>query len=197
LAQHHDPAELRSAAEEYISSGNGREQYFSRPGTFLISRFSIIRADSTLISACANGYRYGMAQIDEQFTSILPAFLYKNKARINENNYLANVSGLSPDNEHSQPIFSAVADSYGAFGWLGVVLFPILGFSAVFVVYESMFDFSRPWGLAAFATCALNFSEMSMWRVIPLVLRVPLTFLLLSYLVGIVGRVFAMKGDRS
>jgi hypothetical protein len=196
--EHHDPRELRAAAD-LGAQGKGStslEQYFSRPGTQILSRLSLIRPDSLLIHACSNGYHYGMAQIDEEATTIIPSFLYKGKSRAATNNYLANVSGLSPDSPGAQPILSAVSDSYGSFGWAGVVLFPIVFFSAIYVVYESMFDVSLPWGTVAFGSTLLYFSEMSDWRAVPILVRDPIMLLLLSHLIGGIARMIPAKGER-
>lgn len=66
----------------------------------------------------------------------------------------------------SNPQFSAVGDSYGAFGWLGVALFPLLVFPAIFVIFESTFDVARPWGTVALAGAFFQFGEMMVDRTI-------------------------------
>jgi hypothetical protein len=189
-----DRADMESSITGFLGGADTREQYFDRPGTYTLSRVSLIRADSTLISACSDGFHYGLAQIKEVVPGIVPRFLNKNKTQVPETNYIANVSGLGTD-VAAQPVISAVADSYGAFGWLGVILFPLLGFSAIFVVYESMFDLTRPWGTVALGICFLYFTEMSLARTATILIRQPLNFFVLSNAVGLIARLFPSRGD--
>ncbi len=187
-------ADMESTVTDFFEETDPREQYFDRPGTYSLSRFSVIRADSTLISACSNGFHYGLAQINEVVSGVVPRFLNRNKAQVPETNYIANVSGLGADSA-AQPIISAVADSYGAFGWLGVVLFPLLSFPAIFAVYESIFDFTRPWGTVALGICFLYFTEMNVARTATILFRQPLNYLVLSAALGLIVRLFPSRGD--
>lgn len=200
LATHHNPVELRNAAQQAAESGEGavREQYYSRPGTYQLSRFSLIRADSTLISACSNGFHYGFTAINITLLQNIPAFLYKNKPRdVAGEDYLARVSGLGGDNPGVlHPAISAVADSYGAFGWMGVILVPFLFFPLTFIVYESMFDMQKPWGTVAFAIGVLGFGEVMVMRFVGIIVRLPLLLVLLSFLVGGLVKMVPMRGDR-
>ena len=196
LEAHHDPREIR--AIETVANESSNEQYFSAPGTFLISRLSLIRADSDVIDACSGGFHYGFNAILIEAEWSVPSILYKNKPRdTSGQDYIGRVSGMSGDVEgDTHPQISAVSDSYGAFGWLGVVLFPLLGFPAVFVVYESMFDESQPWGTVAFGTCFFIFGEMMVIRFIPLVLRDTTVILVLSRVIGGFVRTIPTRGDR-
>jgi hypothetical protein len=199
LATHHDPTELRNASDQATTEGSGLEQYYDRPGTNQLSRLSLIRADSDLISACSNGYHYGFEAIKIGIVQNIPSFLYKNKPRDSTAaDFLGRISGVSGDSEGiTQPTLSAVADSYGAFGWIGVILVPFFGFPMVFIIYESMFDFSRPWGTVALGICLLTFAETSMLGLLHLILRTPLDVLLLSYLVVGLVKMVPMRGDRA
>jgi hypothetical protein len=67
----------------------------------------------------------------------------------------------------------------------------------VFIIYESMFDFSRPWGTVALGICLLTFAETSMLGLLHLILRTPLDVLLLSYLVVGLVKMVPMRGDRA
>jgi hypothetical protein len=199
LALHHDPVELHNAAEESVDLESGRRsEYFSRPGTFLLSRLSLIRADSNVISACTGGFHYGLAPTMIELQTSIPTFLYKNKPRYTSGpDYIGRVSGVSEDVEGTTyPAISAVGDSYGAFGWLGVILFPLLCIPALFIVLESVFDWNKPWGTVAFGTCFLMFGEMTVMRYIPLIVRVPLIMVPLSYLIGGLVKMIPTKGDR-
>lgn len=176
-----------------------REQYFSKPGTYLISRFSLIRADSALIDTSSNGNHYGFGPTRLALAYALPFFLAQNK-ELSENSqdYIGHYVGFSPEGStNSSPQFSAVGDSYGAFGWLGVVLFPFLVFPAIFVVYESMFDISRPWGTAYFGAAVFLFTEMMVDRTFSLLIRNPLYFVLISYGVGTIVRMIPKRADRA
>jgi hypothetical protein len=187
-------AALAAFVATHAEETDPREQYFERPGTYTLSRLAVIKADSTLISATAQ-HHYGFAQLEEVATSSLPSFIYKNKSRVRKNNYVANVSGLGADDPTAQPVITAVADSYGAFGWTGVILFPMLAFSAIFVVYESMFNMTKPWGTVALGMSFLAFGEMSMGRIFPLLFRDPLNILVLSYGIGWLTRLVPVRAD--
>jgi hypothetical protein len=198
LATHHDPTELRNASDQATTGGSGLEQYYDLPGTNQLSRLSLIRADSNLISACSTGYHYGFQEIEIGIVQFIPRFLYKEKPHYSSGaDFLGRISGVSADSRGiTTPTLSAVADSYGAFGWLGVILIPFFGFPMVFIIYESMFDFSRPWGTVALGVSLLTFSETSVLGLMHLILRTPLDVLLLSYLVVGLVKMVPMRGDR-
>jgi hypothetical protein len=199
LMELHTPRELREAAGQSFESGDPREQYFSRQGTYLISRVSLIRADSNIVSTCASGFHYGFEGVRLDLLESIPSFLLKQKPRHAEGqDYIGHVIGMSSDDTtDTAPQESAVGDSYGAFGWIGVVLFPLLCFPALFVVYESIFDFNRPWGIVAFLAFFLQFGEMMVGRFLPLIVRYPILFLLLSYALGTLANMIPMVGDRA
>jgi len=194
----HDPRQLAASVETAFEESTGsREQYFSLPGTYLLSRFSLIRADSNVIEACAHGVHYGLGAVKIELINAVPSFLYKNKPRnVSGEDYIGHISGMSPDNDElGYPQISAVGDSYGAFGWPGVILFPFLCFPIVFVVFESMFDLSRPWGTVALGMTMFAFGEFMLDRFLPLVIRTPLYLILLSYFVGWIAKIVPVEGD--
>lgn len=198
LATHHDPREWRdSAAEEAESLSGSREQYYSKPGTSLLSRLSLIRADSDVIDACSSGTHYGFAAIKIEALQSIPSFLYKNKPRfLGGADYIGRVAGLSAEGDIvSFPAITAVSDSYGSFGWLGVVLFPLICFPLTFIIYESIFDISKPWGTVAFGAGVVFFGEMTTYRFLSIAFRMPVVLLLLSYLLVGLVKMVPNRGD--
>lgn len=163
-----------------------REEYFSRRGTYVLSRLSLIRADSTIVDAAAGGARYGFMPTLIAAAEAVPRFLYKNKPTYtNAQDYIGHFAGMAPDgltNTYTQ--FSAVGDSFGAFGWLGVILFPFFVFPLIFIIYESMFDLSQPWGTVMLGMMFFGFGEMMVHRSVGMILRDPIYLVLLSYLIG-------------
>lgn len=199
LATHHDPTELRNAANQGSQGGNAvRQDYYSRPGTYVLSRLSLIRADSSLIETCSHGFHYGFASAKIGLLQSIPSFLYKNKQRdTTAANYLAGVVEGGDNPNHLSPTFSAVADSYGAFGWFGVVFAPLFLFPMAFIVYESVFDFSRPWGTVALGVLLVSFSETSFTGLLLLILRTPISLILLSYLVVGLVKMVPTRGEKA
>jgi hypothetical protein len=195
----HDPRELTSSVEGGVEqSGMQREQYYDAPGTFTLSRFSLIKADSIVIAACADGFHYGLEPTRIDLLKSIPSFLYKNKPRDESGqDYIGRISGMSEDAQGlTAPAISAVGDSFGAFGWPGVILFPFLCFPLFFDVFESIFDFSRPWGTVAFGMCFVYFGEMMVNRYLPLLIRNPLLIIGFSYLLTAVLELVPVRSDR-
>jgi hypothetical protein len=177
-----------SAAWASASSGglNGVEtNYYNNPSLYSLSRLSEIRNDSNLIVSCANGSHYGLAAIKIDLSRMVPSFLNKNKERYGGENYLGHIAGATADEDDITQIeFSAAADSYGGFGWFGVVLFPFFCLPLVYIVNESIFgDLSQPWSTVGLGTTFLLFGGMNMGRFFILTLRNPVYIVLLSYLV--------------
>jgi len=192
--------EDRSAVLDQVENEtNPREQYFSAPGTYVISRLSLIRADSTIVSAAAYGARYGFKPTWIALEEAVPRMLDKNKVTYtNPQDYIGHFAGMSAEGAtNSSPQFSAVGDSFGAFGWAGVVLFPLLVFPLIFILYESMFDISRPWGTVMFGMLFLNFGEMMVHRSVEILLRDPFYIVLLSYFIGGIARFIPKRADSS
>jgi hypothetical protein len=178
-----------------VESGS-REEYYQRPGTFVLSRLSGIRADSNMINACSGGFHYGFTALKIDFLHNLPRFLDKNKPELDGAAYTGRVTGVNSDEvENGETVITAISDSYGAFSWLGVIVTALLVFPAVFILYESMFDIRRPWGIVATGGLCFQFAQVSLGGLVSLAIRVPIAILLLSYLMGVIVRMIPIRGD--
>lgn len=190
-----------SVVEEPSSAGvdsGSREEYYERPGTFVLSRLSAIRADSNMINACAGGYHYGFTALKIDILRALPRFIAKNKPDSDGAAFTGRVTGINGDEvENGEFLITAVSDSYGAFGWLGVIVVSLFAFPTIFILYESMFDMRKPWGTVATCAFCFQFSQVSMGGLMTLAIRAPLAILLMSYFVGIVVRMIPVKGDET
>jgi len=176
------------------AESGSREEYYQRTGTFILSRLSAIRADSNLINACAGGFHYGFTAIKIDFLHNLPRFLDRNKPDIDGAAYTGRVTGVNPDEvENEENVITSVSDSYGAFGWLGVIVTGLIVFPAVFILYESMFDIRKPWGIVATGGLCFQFAQVSLGGIIGLTIRVPISILLLSYLMGLIVRMIPVR----
>ncbi len=87
-----DWAVVKEASQSAQDAGGGRSSYFSRPGTFVLSRLSLIRADSNLIYACSSGYHYGFVALKNDLLLMVPSFLYKDKPTDRSNGIIGHVS---------------------------------------------------------------------------------------------------------
>jgi hypothetical protein len=184
-----------------LSSGGAqagsREEYYDRPGTFVLSRISAIRADSNMISATSTGFHYGFTALKIDALHSVPHFLYKDKPQEDSAGYLGRVTGVNPDSvENEELVITAISDGYGAFGWLGVVVAGGLALPICFVLYESLFDMRKPWGVVALCSFASGFTEISLGGVLQDLTRTPLILIALSYLVGVVVAIIPMKGAK-
>jgi hypothetical protein len=188
---------VRTAMQTGEERGVSREAYYSRPGTGVISRLSLIRSDSNLINVCSSGFRYGWKVFEIDFKYAIPRLLYKNKPEDNSAAYTGRLTGLNGDDiKNSEVVLSPIADSFGSFGWWSVVLFPLFAFPTLFVIVESMFDMKKPWGTVALGSTLMTFSEMSTGRFIAGIIRMPLQVLFISYLVVGLARLIPTRGDR-
>ena len=187
---------LKETSQGGAQTGS-REEYYSRPGTFVLSRLSAIRADSNMISACSTGYHYGFTAIKMDILHQIPRLLYKNKSEIDSAAFTGRVTGVNSDEvENGEFLITAVSDSFGAFGWWGVVLVPMFAFPFTFILYESMFDIGRPWGIVAMGAFCFPFAEINMGGLIALTFRTPISIVFLSYIVGGIIRMVPVKGDQ-
>ena len=192
-----DWAEVRAASErESAAGGASYEDYYGVSGVDVLNRVSRIRMDSNLIAACAN-YHYGFTTINNDLLSAVPHFLLKQKPQRSSADFVGRVSGVSGDIVgNTEPAFTMVSDSFGAFGWLGVIVTSLIILPVVFMVYESMFDMSRPWGTVALVTCAQGFPESGLSGLIAyFLLRLPIYLLLASYAVHLAAKWVPMQGD--
>jgi len=167
------------------------DEYYSRPGTYILSRFSMIRADSHLIATCADGLRYGLNEVKADLLANIPRLLYRNKPDEDGAVLVEGIAGTS-----IKWAFTSVSDSYGAFGWMGVVLFPMLILPMIFIVYDSMFDMSRPWGTVALGIGVLGIWDKRMIDFIILLVKAPLSLWFLSLLTVAIARFMAGSGRR-
>jgi hypothetical protein len=198
LAALPDWSSVKEATEVANSAGGDLgASYFDRPGTFILSRVSMIRMDSVLIDTCSRGLHYGFAGLKNDLLMQIPYSLYKNKPVTSSSGYLGHLTGVTSDEiDNGYASFSAISDSYGAFGWWGVIMFGLFAFPAIFIIYESMFDMRRPWGIVAMGILVSTGVGASMGNLAGLALRTPIEILLVSYLVVGIVRMIPNKGDQ-
>ena len=186
---------VRTAEELGQEKGVSREAYYSRPGTGVLSRLSLIRSDSNLINVCSNGFHYGWKVFKIDFLLGVPRFLYKNKPEDDSSGYTGRLTGLNGDNiKSAEIVISPIADSFGSFGWWSVVLFPLFAFPTLFIIIEGTFDIEKPWGTVALGFFLTTFSEVTMGRFAISMIRTPLQVLFISYLVVGLARMIPTKG---
>jgi hypothetical protein len=188
---------VRQVSQGGKGAESSREEYYDRPGTFVLSRLSAIRADSNMISACAHGYHYGFEPLKIELLHNLPRFLYKDKPEFDSAAFTGRVTGINPDEvQDTEAMITAVSDSFGAFGWIGVVAVGLIAFPVSFIIYESMFDIRRPWGIVAIGGFCTTFSQVSLGGLLQSSVRTPIAILLLSYLIGIILRMIPVQGAK-
>jgi hypothetical protein len=143
-------------------------------------------------------HNYGLEGMKIDLNVATPSFMHKSKQFYGSANFLGHVSGIAPDaNSQVQIGFSIISDAYGAFGWYGVILVPLIGFTMVFVLYNNMFpDLNSEWAVVALALLVQNFGEILLGKFFLILIRIPLQILLLSYVLGYVARFLSMKRDR-
>jgi len=188
---------VAQASAEAEGSGSGRSSYFNRPGTLILSRLSLIRTDSNLISACSTGYHYRFAAVKNDLLMLIPHFIYKDKPTVSSVGLLGHIAGVTGDDADTTfATITMVADGYGAFGWLGVISTGLFALPFVIIVYESIFDMRRPWGTVALGVFAVALPGANLGRLVGLTLRTTVELVLLSYIVGAVLRVVPIKAER-
>jgi hypothetical protein len=105
---------------------------------------------------------------------------------------------VNPDDvENGEFLITTIGDSFGAFGWLGVMTMSLLVIPSVFILYESMFDLKKPWGIVAVGNLCFGLREADMGKLLALVIRAPIAILLVSYAVGGIVRMIPVKGDEA
>jgi hypothetical protein len=173
-----------------VEAGTPFDQYYSRRGTFVLSRLSLIRADSDLIAACANGYHYGFKALKIDLLHNIPRILYRNKPNETSGLFVEGIVGQADQSDKPNSWnFTAISDSFGAFGWLGVAVFPMLVLPWVFVVYDSMFDISRPWGTMALGLGALTIWGANIIALLNIMTKDPIALWFLAFLTVGIARV--------
>jgi hypothetical protein len=117
--------------------------------------------------------------------------------RSDQNGYLGHLDGQESDAfETTHSTITPVSDSYGAFGWIGVVLFAFLGIPAIFVVYESMFDIRRPWGTVVAAGFLGALTEGSMGiKLTDILIKGPIYILIISWVAAWCVKMIPATGD--
>ncbi len=177
-------------------AATGLVNYFPSVGAVTLNRIVLIGDDSTLINACSSGFHYGFTSLKLDLLSEIPRFLYRNKPDIGSNEYLGHLDGQ--ENDEFLTTFTTItpiADSYGAFSWLGVVAFAFLAYPAVYVVYESIFDVSRPWGTVATLLMTMGTSMGSV--ITEVMIKGPVYVLIISWCVAWCIRFIPTGGDRA
>jgi hypothetical protein len=187
---------VTSASEEANVMDEGRGQYYNHTGTFDLGRVSMIRTDSNLISACSSGYHYGFEALKIDLLMQIPHFIYNSKPEASSAAFLGRVAGIGSDEQNLYPSYSAISDSYGAYGWWGVALAAMVGFPLLFIIYESIFDMSRPWGTVALGVLCSRGWGMSIGGLSGMAIRTPIEIILLSYLLGGIVRMIPSRGDK-
>jgi hypothetical protein len=190
-----DQVREAAAAAPLLGTDEGAD-YYNLPGTKVLGRLSEIRMDSNLIAACVT-YHYGFAAMRIDLLEDIPRFLDKKKPDYDSADFLGRVSGVTGDLvTHSEPAFSMVSDSYGAFSWLGVVIVPLIVLPLTFRVWESMFDISRPWGTVALTFCVMYLPEGGVGRLVgSMLIRVPIYLFLASWTIGMITSVIPTHGE--
>jgi hypothetical protein len=189
---------VRQGSRGGSAAESTREEYYDRPGTFVLSRLSAIRADSNMISACAHGYHYGFEALKIELLHNLPHFLYPNKPEFDGAAFTGRITGINPDwVDDTEAMITVVSDSFGAFGWFGVILAGLIAFPASFIIYESMFDIRQPWGIVAVGGFCTVFAQVSLGGLLTSSIRTPIAIVLTSYLVGMILRMIPVKGAKN
>lgn len=187
---------IKNTVKVGMTENDRTVSYFS--GGVTLNRLALIGPDSTLINACSHGFHYGFTALRLDFLAGVPRVLYKNKPDIGSNEYLGHLDGQEGDQfVTTNSTITPVGDSYGAFSWLGVVLFPLLVVPAIFVIYESMFDMSRPWGTVATVSLLFGLVGGSMGElIVGTMIREPIYILVISWGAAWCLRMIPMSGDR-
>jgi hypothetical protein len=192
-------ATIRSTVGEQALGSPGAVNYFNASWAVTANRFALIGPDSTLINACSSGFHYGFTALRMDLLSQVPHILYPNKPMVGSNAYLGHLDGQENDAfETTYSTITPVSDSFGAFGWVGVVVFPFLVIPAIFVIYESMFDMSRPWGTVATVALLGGISGGSMGiEVTGAMIKGPISILIISWCAAWCVKMIPTAGDRS
>jgi hypothetical protein len=179
-----------------LNSATHGVRYFSRAGTVTLARFALIAPDSAVISATAD-FHWGFTAFLLDVESGLPHFLYPNKPDVDGSWYRASVGGLQSSQAGKlYATTTIIADAWGAFAWPSVVLVALLLVPLLFIVYDSMFDISRPWGTVTTVTLMFLIAGNGVGNLlIHDLLEVPIYVLLVSWFVGWITRYIPMSGD--
>jgi hypothetical protein len=190
---------IKNVVEQDALATPGLVNYFETPGAATLNRLALIGPDSTLINASSTGFHYGFTSINLDLLAEVPRFLYPNKPEIGSNKYLGHLDGQESDAaETTNSTITAISDSFGAFSWAGVVVFPFLVWPAIFVVYESIFDMRRPWGTVATALLLFSFTEGSMGHSLTeTLIKDPVYILVMSWGATWIIKMIPVVGDHA
>lgn len=178
-----------------VETGSGDAAYFPLTAAVTLNRIVLIAKDSTLINACASGFHYGFTSIKLDLGGQVPRLLYPNKPLVGSAEYLGHLDGQESDDlETSFSTVTAISDSYGGFGWFGVVAVPLFLLPAVFVVYESMFDITHPWGTTA--VVLMGFGPVGSVIAVTLI-KGPLYLIIISVLAAAIFKLIPTTADRT
>jgi hypothetical protein len=190
---------IKNVVEQDALATPGLVNYFETPGAATLNRFALIGPDSTLINACSTGFHYGFTSINLDLLAEVPRFLYPNKPEIGSNKYLGHLDGQESDAaETTNSTITAISDSYGAFSWVGVIVFSFVVMPAIFVVYESIFDSARPWGTVATSMLGFGIAAGSMGaNITETLVKTPIYIIVISALASWIIKVAPVVGDRA
>jgi hypothetical protein len=189
--------EEMSEADHASNAAQVREEYFAHPRTGILSRLSAIRADSNMIAACSGGFHYGFTALKMDALRSLPRSIARGKPDTDGAAYTGRVTGINPDEvENGEAMITVIGDSFGAFGWLGVASVGLLVFPAILTLYQNVFDMNAAWGAVASVDLIVQISQVSLGGLIGVAIRVPLTIVLMSYLVNLAAKAIPVRGDR-
>ncbi len=170
--------------------------YFRKPGTYTLNRLTLIPDDGAVIAACSH-YHWGPATVEIDVANSIPHFLMPKKPDRDGTWYRASVGGLQSSYQPTSYVTtSTIADAWGGFGWAGVIAVPLLLLPLAFIVYDSMFDMTRPWGTVVTVTSAMGIAVTSVGALaIGFLLFTPISILLVSWFTGWIVRSISMTGD--
>ena len=183
LAVHRPPWYVIELSGSRSSENVNREDYYEIPGTTVLSRLSLIRSDSNMISVCSSGYRYGWTTLQIDFAQAVPHVLYKDKPSSSSSGsaFTGRVTGLNSDGvENAFIVLSPIADAYGSFGLAGVSILGLFVFPFLFLAMESLAPIRSVWGILVIGTC-YKMAEGSMGEQIAQSIR----FSFMLYLIAI------------
>jgi hypothetical protein len=192
-----DRATFAIVSQLDADTGEARTEYIRHRGATLINRLAMISADSTLISACSTGFHYGWTALKVDLLHNIPRRLYKNKPEEDSAGYIGRVSGMNPDSvQNGESAISPISDSFGGFGWYGVIVLGFITFPLMVVIFESVFDFRLIWGTVALGMLLPYLGEGSMGAYIATILRTPTYVVVLSYVIGGVVRLVPSRMEQ-
>jgi hypothetical protein len=171
-------------------------EYFSKPGTYTLNRLILIPDDGAVIGACSH-YHWGPATVKIDVANSIPHFLMPKKPDRDGTWFRASVGGLQSSYEPTSYVTtSMIADAWGGFSWAGVIVVPLLLLPLIFIVYDSIFDMSRPWGTVVTLTSAMGIAITSIGGLaISFLLYAPISVLLVSWFTGWIVRSIPLSGD--